>query len=37
LKQRLSAKDKKHLLTDLRHAPVWVATVMREIAETKKS
>lgn len=35
LKQRLSAKDKKQLLTDLRHAPVWVATVMRQIAESK--
>ena len=37
LRQRLSAKDKKQLLTDLRHAPVWVATVMRQIAELKKS
>jgi hypothetical protein len=37
LKQRLSAKDKKQLLSDLRHAPAWVAMVMRAIAETKKS
>jgi hypothetical protein len=37
LKLRLSAKDKKQLLTDLRHAPVWAATVMRRIAETSKS
>jgi hypothetical protein len=37
LKQRLSAKDKQQLLTDLRHAPVWVATVMRQIGEAKKS
>jgi hypothetical protein len=37
LKKRLSAKDKKQLLTDLRHAPVWVATVMRQIAESKQS
>ena len=36
LKQRLSAKDKKLLLSDLRHAPVWVATVMRQIAESKQ-
>jgi len=34
LKQRLSAKDKKQILSDLRHAPVWVATVMRKIAES---
>lgn len=37
LKQRLSTTDKKQLLTDLRHAPVWVATVMRQIAESKQS
>jgi len=37
LKQRLSAKDKKQILSDLRHAPVWVATVMRKIAESPKS
>ena len=37
LKQRISAKDKKQLLADLRHAPVWAATVMRKIAESKKS
>jgi len=37
LKKRLSAKDKKQLLTDLRHAPVWVATVMRQVAESKQS
>ena len=36
LKQRLSTTDKKQLLTDLRHAPVWVATVMRQIAEPKQ-
>ena len=37
LKQRLSIKDKKQLLSGLRHAPVWVATVMRQIAESPKS
>jgi hypothetical protein len=37
LKQRLSTKDKKQLLTDLRHAPAWVATLMREIATPSKS
>jgi hypothetical protein len=37
LKQRLSTKDKKQLLTDLRHAPVWVATAMRKIAESSKN
>jgi hypothetical protein len=37
LKQRISAKDKKQLLADLRDAPVWAATVMRKIAESKKS
>lgn len=36
LRQRLSAKDKKQLLSDLRHAPVWVATVMQKIAESEK-
>lgn len=35
LRQRLSAKDKKQLSTDLRHAPVWVANLMRQIAEFK--
>ena len=37
LRQTLSAKDKKRLLADLRHAPAWVATAMRTIAQTKSS
>lgn len=35
LKQRLSATDKRQLLSDLRHAPAWVAAVMQQIAEPK--
>ena len=35
LRQTLSAKDKKRLLLDLRHAPAWVAGAMRRIAEKK--
>ncbi len=35
LRQTLSAKDKKRLLLDLRHAPAWVAGAMRQIAEKK--
>jgi len=37
LQQRLSTKDKKRLLTDLRHAPAWVAAAMRKIAESPAS
>lgn len=36
LRQTLSAKDKKRLLLDLRHAPAWVAGAMRQIAEKKR-
>jgi len=34
LKNRLSPKDRKQLLADLRHAPAWVTTIMRQIAES---
>jgi hypothetical protein len=37
LKQRLSATDKRQLLSDLRHAPAWVAAVMQQIAEPKNN
>jgi len=37
LRQRLSDKDKKQLLSDLRHAPAWVSLVMRKVAEPQKS
>jgi hypothetical protein len=37
LRQTLSAKDKKRLVTDLRHAPAWAAKALRKIAETKPS
>lgn len=35
LRRRLSSKDKKQCLADLRHAPAWVATVMHRIAGGK--
>ena len=37
LQKRLSAKDKKQLLADTRHAPVWVANVMQKISESSPS
>jgi hypothetical protein len=33
LRKRLSAKDKKQLLQDLRYAPAWIAAIMRLIAQ----
>jgi hypothetical protein len=33
LRRRLSPRDKRQLMADLRHAPAWVAAVMREIAQ----
>jgi hypothetical protein len=32
LRRKLSSADKQQLLKDLRHAPAWVAEIMREIA-----
>ena len=37
LQKRLATKDRKQLLAGLRHAPVWVANVMRKIAESQPS
>jgi hypothetical protein len=33
LRRRLSPSDKRQLLADLRHAPGWVADVMRRVAQ----
>ena len=33
LRRRLSPRDKRQLMADLRHAPAWVAAVMRKIAQ----
>lgn len=33
LRRRLSPKDKKQLVADFRHAPAWVAEIMRKIAQ----
>ena len=35
LRRKLAATDKQQLLKDLRFAPVWVAEVMRQIADPK--
>jgi len=32
LRQRLSDDDKRQLLKDLKHAPAWVADIMRQVA-----
>ena len=37
LRQRLSDKDKRQLLMDLRYAPAWVAMALRKIGERQKS
>ena len=34
LGKKLSDRDKKQLLKDLRYAPAWVADAMRKVAET---
>jgi len=34
LKRRLGPDEKKQLLADVRHAPAWVAQVMRQVAAT---
>jgi hypothetical protein len=33
LRRNLAQSDKQQLLKDLRHAPAWVAEVMRKIAQ----
>ena len=32
VKKRLSAADRKRLLTDIRHAPAWIAEIIRKVA-----
>jgi hypothetical protein len=33
--KRLSEDDKKQLIKDIRHAPAWIAAIMRQLAEPK--
>ncbi len=35
LQRRLSRRDKRNLLKDIRYAPVWVGEVMRRVAESR--
>ena len=37
LQNKLSDRDKKQLLKDLRYAPAWVADAMRKVAQTSPS
>jgi hypothetical protein len=37
LQRRLSPRDKRDLLNDIRYAPVWVGEVMRRVAEGRSS
>ena len=33
LRRKLSASDKTHLLKDIRYAPAWIGSILRQIAE----
>lgn len=35
LRRVVRAEDKRQLLEDLRHAPVWIAEVMRRVADER--
>ena len=37
LKQRLNSKDKAQLMKDIHYAPIWIAQVIRALAEEDKS
>jgi len=37
LRQRLSNRDKKNLLNDLRYAPAWISDVLRRVADNQDS
>jgi len=35
LRKKLSEEDKAKLIKDIRHAPAWIAAIMRQLAEPK--